>query len=388
MENVLFLHSARVSEWFCLHHIGTQAGTYSTQNGVEMLYLEGASLSRSLNHPILPHTSATQSYFAPVKACLARLVAIPVRVFLGIITVCLAFTGAGAKSAEPVVSDSLAIAFHQAYEAENFMLALEIAEQLNDLAQFEYIGTLYNVAAMHCRLGHTEEAYSWLEKCLATGFWNFRHLREDGDFQRIREEKRFRKLVRSAWAKQYIAMLEREDRTEFQKPDEVMKALALLPGERVADIGAGSGYFTIPVAQAVGPEGLVWAIDIRQEMLDYLRNRLEEEQVENVRLMLVDEDDPQLPAGRVDTILMIDTLHYIQERAAYAAKLRVGLAPGGRIVIIDYRPKSWEERPWGPPPEQQISREQVDTDFATAGLKPVRVHEFLPEQYFVEYMAE
>ena len=96
----------------------------------------------------------------------------------------------------------------------------------------------------------------------------------------------------------------------------------------------------------------------------------------------------ELPAGGVDTILMVDTLHYITQRTAYAEKLRAGLAPGGRVVIIDYKPKPFEERPWGPPPEQQISRETVDADFAKAGLQPVKVHDFLPEQYFVEYRAE
>jgi hypothetical protein len=90
----------------------------------------------------------------------------------------------------------------------------------------------------------------------------------------------------------------------------------------------------------------------------------------------------------VDTILMIDTLHYVKDRTAYAKKLIYGLAPGGRVVIIDYRPKPFEERPWGPPPQQQMSKEEVDADFAAAGLKVLRSHEFLPEQYFVEYGLE
>lgn len=282
----------------------------------------------------------------------------------------------------------LAAAYRIAHDAGDFTEALTIAEQLHEIALVAHIEALYQVAAMHCRLDHEDQAYHWLEECLAAGFWDFRHLRQDEDFQSISDDHRFKKLIRSAWSKQYIAMLEREERDAFQKPDEVMAALALQPGEKVADIGAGSGYFTIPVAKAVGPEGVVWAIDIRQEMLDHLRERMKGEELDNVRLMQVEADDPQLPEGRVDTILMIDTLHYVQDRTAYARKLREGLAPGGRIVIIDYRPKSWEERPWGPPPGQQIPRETIDTEFAAAGLKPVRVHEFLPEQYFVEYTSE
>jgi ubiquinone/menaquinone biosynthesis C-methylase UbiE len=199
--------------------------------------------------------------------------------------------------------------------------------------------------------------------------------------------------VGARWAQenrvaQYIAMLERPERESFQKPKEVMAALALKPGEQVADVGAGSGYFTIPVAKAVGPTGVVWALDIRQEMLDYMAKRLEAEKISNVRLKLVAADDPQLPAGGVETILMVDVFHYIENGAEYARKLRAGLAPKGRVVVIDYIPKPWAERPWGPPPEQQMPRESLDAWMAQAGLKPAKVHSFLTEQYFVEYRAE
>ncbi len=190
--------------------------------------------------------------------------------------------------------------------------------------------------------------------------------------------------------KRYLAMLERPEREEFQKRDQVMAALALRPGERVADIGAGSGYFTIPVAKAIGPRGLVWAIDIRQPMLDYIAARLPGEKLGNVQLRLVAANDPQLPPGGVDTILMVDVYHYIhfeKRGAEYAARLRPGLAPGGRVVVIDYIPRPMEQRPWGPPPEQQMSREKLDEYMAAGGLRPLRVHRFLPEQYFVEYIA-
>jgi hypothetical protein len=87
----------------------------------------------------------------------------------------------------------------------------------------------------------------------------------------------------------------------------------------------------------------------------------------------------------VDTILMVDMLHYVKQRDAYVRKLREGLAAGGRVVVIDFVPKPVEERPWGPPPEQKMSREEVDAAMAEAGLIPSRVHPFLTEQFFVEY---
>lgn len=186
----------------------------------------------------------------------------------------------------------------------------------------------------------------------------------------------------------YLAMLERPEREAFQKPQQVLAALAFRPGERVADIGAGSGYFTIPAARAVGPSGIVWALDIRQPMLDYIARRIESEKLANVKLKLVTPTDPQLPPASVDTILMVDVYHYIhyEKRGAdYAQKLRPPLAPGGRVVIIDYTPKPFSERPWGPPEVQQMSRKTLDGYMAAGGFKPLKEHSFLPEQYFVEY---
>jgi ubiquinone/menaquinone biosynthesis C-methylase UbiE len=180
-------------------------------------------------------------------------------------------------------------------------------------------------------------------------------------------------------------MLEREERDSFQKPDEVMKALAFRPGEVVAEIGPGSGYFTTRVARAVGPEGKVHALDASQEMLDYLIRRLRVERLTNVIPTKISSHSPGLPEGGVDSILMVDVLHYIPEKAVYAQKLKARLRPDGRIIVIDYTVKPLEERPWGPPPEQQASREEMDAAMATAGLRVREAFDFLPEQYIVVY---
>jgi ubiquinone/menaquinone biosynthesis C-methylase UbiE len=283
--------------------------------------------------------------------------------------------------------ETLRAEFVKAYESKQYEKALEIAEETFWVTAQPHIDSLYNIAAMHVVLGDHEKAYEWLQKSLDAGFWDFRHLREDEDFAAIRDEERFREMTRAAWSKQYIAMLEREEREEFQQPGKVMQTLAIKPGERVADVGAGSGYFTVRLAQAVGPQGVVLATDIRQEMLDYLAERLEKQKITNIDLKLVPKDDPQLPAEAIDTILMVDVWHYIRD-PEYAKKLAAALAPGGRLVVIDYRPKPWEERPWGPPPVQQTPREELDAHMAEAGLKPLRVHDFLSEQYFVEYGTE
>ena len=111
---------------------------------------------------------------------------------------------------------------------------------------------------------------------------------------------------------------------------------SITKGDLVYDIGAGSGYFTIRIAKAVGPTGMVWACDVEQEMLDHIDRRVQEENLKNLRQKWVPEDDPQLPAGGVDSILIIHTFPYIQNRSEYAQKLRKALAPGGRVVIIEY----------------------------------------------------
>lgn len=278
-------------------------------------------------------------------------------------------------------------AYAAARAAGDLTTALEAAEEAYWITAEPHIESLYTLAATNAAAGNREEAYDWLQKALDAGLWNFKQLRTDEDFAGIREDERFRTMVRAAWARQYIEMLERDEREAFQQPDRVMATLAIRPGERVAEVGAGSGYFTVRVARAVGTDGFVVATDIRQEMLDYLEERLRHEGLENVRLVLAPGDDPSLPDAGLDTILMIDVWHYIRD-PSYAKKLRAALAPGGRLVIIDYRPKPFDERPWGPPPVQQTPRAELDAHMAEAGLKPVRVHEYLEEQYFVEYAAD
>jgi SAM-dependent methyltransferase len=296
-------------------------------------------------------------------------------------------SGAHGLAQEAAAVDTVALrqATEASHAAGDYAKALASAEALRDALDAERIDVLYRIAGLHALLGRKEQAYAALQQAFDAGFWDFAGLRKNDDFKSIRDEERFRAMARKAWSAQYIAMLERDEREEFQKPAQVMETLAFRPGERVADVGAGSGYFTVRVARAVGPTGWVLAIDIRQEMLDYVAARLASEKIGNVRLSLVQPEDPQLPPGGIDTVLMVDTIHYVKDLPAYAKKLRPGLAEGGRVVIIDYRPKPWAERPWGPPPEQQVPRERIDEAMAAAGLKPVRAHEFLPEQYFVEY---
>jgi ubiquinone/menaquinone biosynthesis C-methylase UbiE len=262
---------------------------------------------------------------------------------------------------------------------------LEAAELQVEAVEERHSEALYTAARLHAGLDHREQAYRYLARTMAAGFNDRNRVLKDEAFQAFRDEDLFRSLSRKAWANGYIGLLERPNREDVQKSPQIMNLLAFRPGERVADIGAGSGYFTIPVARAVGPTGVVHALDVSPEMLEYLDFRIKSQKIENVRLRRVSSDNPRLEPASIDTVLMIDTIHYVKDRVAYAKKLRQGLAPGGRLVIIDYVPKPMSERPWGPLPEQQISRHQMDSEMAAAGFSVAHAYDFLPEQYFVVY---
>ena len=315
------------------------------------------------------------------------------RVFLAMIAICILTAvllpaGAPAQEERPGIHDSLQARYDSAMVAGDDVAAIEAAKELVWVTGEAYWETLYALAALHAKGGMIPEMFEYLYALSDAGFWDARRLRDDEVFAAFREEPLFRKLVRKIWSNGYLAMLERDDRETFQHKERVLETLGITAGMTIADIGAGSGYFTIPMSKMVGADGRILAIDASQEMLDHISRRIEIEKIGNVELFKVGRDDPELPPGGVDLILMVDTIHYIQERTAYAEKLREGLAPGGRLVVIDYRPKPWKERPWGPPEVQQIPKETLNEDLRRAGFVVADEHDFLPEQYYVVYESE
>jgi SAM-dependent methyltransferase len=293
---------------------------------------------------------------------------------------------AGAQQAAGAEAGALKARMEQAANAGDFAKAASLAAQLVDATEPSHVEALYAAAQFHARLDHREQAYLYLTRAVGAGFDDRGRLLGDDAFADYRGEDPFTSLARRAWARGYADLLERPNREDVQKSPEIMRALALRPGERVADIGAGTGYFTFQAADAVGPSGRVLALDIAPEMLEYLDLRVKARKAANVTLRRVASDDPQLEPGSVDTILMIDAIHYVKDRVAYAKRLLPALAPNGRVVIIDYRPKPMSERPWGPPPEQQFPKEQMDREMAAAGFTVSKAFDFLPEQFFVIYV--
>jgi len=180
----------------------------------------------------------------------------------------------------------------------------------------------------------------------------------------------------------YIASLDDPKRDAYQKPDEVMAALALREGEVIADIGAGSGYFALRFARAVGDKGRVYAVDISPDMVRHLNRRLRDAGVRNVFTVLSDPDDPLLPDASVDRFVIVDTWHHVEDQANYLALLKRMLRPGGQVVHIDFQKR---ELPIGPPLEMKIAREELMKQMQGAGFQLSTEHTFLPYQYFLVF---
>lgn len=171
------------------------------------------------------------------------------------------------------------------------------------------------------------------------------------------------------------------ERDATQKPHEVIHALALKPDAAVADIGSGTGYFSVRLAHAV-PKGHVFGVDIEPDMVKFLAERAKKEKLGNVVAMAGAPDDPRLPQ-KVDLVIMVDVLHHIDDRARYLARLLSYLKPGGRIAIIDFRLDS----PDGPPKNERLAPEKVKAEFRSAGYALAQEHGFLPNQYFLVFRA-
>jgi arsenite methyltransferase len=184
--------------------------------------------------------------------------------------------------------------------------------------------------------------------------------------------------------KAYIALLEDPARDAYQKPHEVMMALALEQGEKIADIGAGAGYFSLRFAQHVGATGRVFAVDISPDMIIHLNQRIRDAGLDNVRTILALADDPLLAASSVDRIFICETWHHIGNHSRYLAQLKKILKPGGQVIIIDFQKNAMTV---GPPAEMRIAREDVMKELEQNGFRLAHENTFLPYQYFLIFTA-
>ena len=177
-----------------------------------------------------------------------------------------------------------------------------------------------------------------------------------------------------------LGLLESPDRAAWQKPDLVMDALKIAYGDTVADIGAGSGFFTVRLARRVGDSGVVYAEDIQQPMLESIKRRVNREGLRNVVTLRGTDTDANLPRGTLDAVLVVDVYQEVEaadSRVRFLRHLADSLKPDGRIGIVNYKPG--EGGP-GPEPQRRLARSVVETEVQAAGLR-VLDRATLPFQY-------
>jgi ubiquinone/menaquinone biosynthesis C-methylase UbiE len=179
-----------------------------------------------------------------------------------------------------------------------------------------------------------------------------------------------------------LGLLDAPDRDLWQRPDLIMDAMGIADGSVVADIGAGSGWFTIRLARRVGPQGIVFAEDVQQEMINAISRRVSREGFSNVRPVLGTINDPKLAAQSLDAALMVDSFHEVEEKDRVTMLVNLGkaLKPQGRLGIIDFRLDGTGP---GPAPEERVSPNVVITAAERAGLKLMQQEPFLEYQYFL-----
>src|ERR671919_2196401 len=178
--------------------------------------------------------------------------------------------------------------------------------------------------------------------------------------------------------------LERGEREEEEAPSRALEIIKVAPGSTVADIGAGSGYFTERLSKLVGPNGKVYANDIQQGMLDLLQRRVDHLRLTNVTLVLGEPADPKLPPSSIDMALMVDVYHELGNPQTMLANIRKALKPDGRLVLLEYK----GEDPSVPIlPLHKMTVAQAKLELEHEGFKLVRVDSSLPRQHVLIFSA-
>jgi len=182
--------------------------------------------------------------------------------------------------------------------------------------------------------------------------------------------------------KAYMNALEDPKRDEYQKPHEILSALKIKSGEVIADIGAGTGYFTFRLAHFVGNKGKVFAVDVSPDMIRHINRRIRDTNAANVVSILAEQDDPLLPDRSVNRIFICDVWHHVENQTRYLALMKKMLKPGGEVVMIDFHKK---DLPFGPPVQMKIAREDLIRQLESSGFRLSKEHTFLQYQYFLVF---
>jgi ubiquinone/menaquinone biosynthesis C-methylase UbiE len=177
-----------------------------------------------------------------------------------------------------------------------------------------------------------------------------------------------------------LGVLEGADRDAWQKPDLIMDVLRIGDGSVVADVGAGGGWFTVRLARRVGPQGVVYAEDIQEQMLESIDRRVKREGLRNVRMVLGASDDPKLPAERLDAVLIVDVYHEVTQPVEFLRNVKESLAPQGRLGIVEFKRDGGGP---GGPMEERLDEASVLKFAEAAGFRLISREAFLPYQYLL-----
>ena len=179
--------------------------------------------------------------------------------------------------------------------------------------------------------------------------------------------------------------LERAGRVAEEQPTEVLAAMGLEPGDVVADVGCGSGYYARRIARRVQPGGRVYCVDIQPEMLEIMQQRAAAEDVTGIEPVLSTATDPRLAAGAIDWIIIADVYHEMSDPEPMLARMRESLAPGGQIALLEYRVEDGTGD--HVKADHTMSVRQVLAEWHAAGFELVRLHDFLPGQHLFFFRA-
>lgn len=176
-----------------------------------------------------------------------------------------------------------------------------------------------------------------------------------------------------------IKRFESPERDAYQKPEKVLEYLGNIKGKKIMDIGAGTGYFSVKLAQK---GAFVIAADVNEQFQEYLKKRIQDEKIKNVELRKIPYDSPNLSNQEVDMVFLVNTYHHIENRVEYFAKVKTGLKKEGSLVIIDFL--KVKEIPVGPPIEHKLSIDEVITELKKAGYTTFEINvDKLPYQYII-----
>ena len=173
-------------------------------------------------------------------------------------------------------------------------------------------------------------------------------------------------------------------RDDWQKPEEVIGLLGVTEGAQIADLGAGGGYFTFKLARAVGNAGRVYAVDVDDDMITYLKERIAEEGIDNVEVVRGTFEDPKLPDGRIDLLFTSNTYHHIQDRSAYFERVLLDLAPNGRVAILELNDHTWFARTF----DHMTPKQTIVDEMTAAGYRLADDFDLVERQHFLIFAPE